>query len=180
MGKSLQDQLLGAGLANKKQAQQATAEKRRKNKQKQKNRKPAVDPQRLQAQKELEQNKARDRELNRKQTEDVEKRAEEAQIRQLIENHRVPREEGDIPYNFADDKKVVRIHLSAVTRERITRGSLAIVGYAGKYELIPIQIAEKIRIRNEKIIVVCNDLEQSEGDTDDPYSEYQIPDDLMW
>jgi len=180
MGKSLQDQLLGAGLANKKQAQQASAERRRKNKQKQKNRKPAADQQRLQAQKELEQKKARDRELNRKQTENAEIRAEEAQIRQLIEDHRLPREEGDIPYNFVDDKKVVRIYLPAATRERITRGSLAIVGYGGKYELIPSQLAEKIRTRNEKIIVVCNDSQQIRGEADDPYSEYEVPDDLMW
>jgi uncharacterized protein YaiL (DUF2058 family) len=36
------------------------------------------------------------------------------------------------------------------------------------------------RQRDERYVIVSNQLQSSSDDADDPYAEYQIPDDLMW
>ena len=98
----------------------------------------------------------------------------------MIRDNRVSLEEGDIPYNFVHGKRVARIFLSPAQRKQVVQGVLAIAASDGKYELIPSQIAEKIRIRNEKIIVVCNHSQQRDGEGDSSYREFEVPDDLMW
>jgi hypothetical protein len=58
----------------------------------------------------------------------------------------------------------------------------------GSYELLPSQAAEKIMQRDAQVIVLLNrndsvGMDESgdeSGDEDDPYADYQIPDDLMW
>jgi len=64
-------------------------------------------------------------------------------------------------------------------KQQIIRGKLGIARIEGRYELVPIAIAEKIQQRNEKRIVLITD-EKPEADENDPYAEYEIPDDLIW
>jgi uncharacterized protein YaiL (DUF2058 family) len=49
------------------------------------------------------------------------------------------------------------------------------------YELVPAIVAEKIKQRDDSYVLVMNDKIQEETSTnDDPYADFQIPDDLMW
>ena len=64
-------------------------------------------------------------------------------------------------------------------KKQIIKGSLGIARIEGRYELIPKTIAEKIQKRNEKRVVLFTNDEQ-EINADDPYADYQIPDDLTW
>ena len=64
-------------------------------------------------------------------------------------------------------------------KQQIIDGRLGIARIEGRYELVPLTTAEKIQQRNAKRIVLFSE-EQSQADKDDPYSEYQIPDDLTW
>jgi hypothetical protein len=69
-------------------------------------------------------------------------------------------------------------------KQQIIQGKLGIARIEGRYELVPQSIAEKIRQRNEKRIVIFNQ-DQRLDDRDkleenNPYADYQIPDDLMW
>jgi uncharacterized protein YaiL (DUF2058 family) len=50
----------------------------------------------------------------------------------------------------------------------------------GEYELLPAAAAEKIMQRDASVIVLLNRDERATVDEDDPYADYQIPDDLMW
>jgi len=60
----------------------------------------------------------------------------------------------------------------------ISAGQLVIVNFNGVFELVPPDIAEKIRERNPSLVI---DLpEEQQPDADDPYAQYQVPDDLMW
>ena len=40
--------------------------------------------------------------------------------------------------------------------------------------------AQKIAQRDPQVVVVLNQYEPTPVDEDDPYADYQIPDDLMW
>ena len=179
MALSLRDQLLNAGLVNEKQAKQATKQQQKQERLERKGQVEKDDSQRQAALQAQAEKVERDRELNRQQQEKLEQKAKIAQIKQLIESSRLPKLDSEDYYNFVDDKKVKRIAVNNLMRDKLSRGSLAIVRHGGAYEVIPREAALKIQERDAQRIVLLN--VQSEGpDEDDPYASYQIPDDLMW
>jgi uncharacterized protein YaiL (DUF2058 family) len=181
MSNALRDQLLKAGLVNDKQVKKAVKEKRKETLQGRNNPAPLADA-KLQAQKAQAEKAERDRQLNLQRKEAVEQKAIAAQVRQLIETNRRPKGDGDTPYNFVDGNKVKRIYVSDACRDQIRRGLLAIVKLNGGYELVPSEIAEKIRARDPASVVLCNDPRGVADDAqgEDPYADYTIPDDLIW
>ncbi|MDQ2076247.1 DUF2058 domain-containing protein [Marinimicrobium sp. ABcell2] len=180
---TLQDQLLKAGLVDAKQAKQVSKEKRKKNKQARRSGEPEVDELKQSAQQVRAQKAERDRELNRQRQEELERKAVEAQIKQLILNHRQPKNSGGdtVEYNFTDDKRIKKIRVSPAVQQQIIRGQLAIVRLGEDYELVPRIVADKIAVRGEGRVVVANvKAESAVEEADDPYKDYVIPDDLMW
>ena len=180
MGKSLQDQLLNAGLIDKGQAKKAKVEKRKQVQQKRKNKVETVDNNKLQAQKALTEKNARDRELNLQRKKEADLKASIAQIRELIELNHVQQDKEGVAYNFNDDNKVKRIYIAESTRKLIIQGKLAIVKLNNKYEIVPTEVANKIHSRDENLVIVLNNPMQNDSVSDDPYADYQVPDDLMW
>jgi uncharacterized protein YaiL (DUF2058 family) len=175
MSMSLREQLLAAGLGTKKQAKQAEREQHQHRKEKS----PQPSAQQRAAEQAAAAKAARDAELNRKHREKAERKAKAAEIRQLIEEHRIPRIESEEYFNFIDGKKIHRIHVNAETRARIHNGDLAVVRYLSFHALVPAAIAAKIRERDEHAVVKL-DLTAKQADENDPYKDYQVPDDLMW
>lgn len=179
MALSLRDQLLKAGLVNEKQAKQASKEKQKQQRLEQKGHIEKDESQKLAAQQAMAEKAARDQELNRQQQQKVEQKARSAQIKQLIEVSRLPKLTGEDYYNFVDDKKVKRLSVNALMRNKLSSGSLAIVRHAGGYEVIPREAALKIQERDAQRVVLLNTPTEA-PDADDPYAAYQVPDDLMW
>jgi hypothetical protein len=73
----------------------------------------------------------------------------------------------------------------------ISRGIIAIAKLINKgspeYFLIPAEAARKISERDSASIVLLNDYsqqgtrnQQDQQQEDDPYADFQVPDDLMW
>ncbi|RRV06934.1 DUF2058 domain-containing protein [Pseudomonas sp. v388] len=179
MSISLRDQLLKAGLVNQKQAKQVSKEKQKEQRLVHKGQAQADDSQKRAAQEAMAEKARRDQELNRQQQEKVEQKARAAQIKQLIEVSRLPKLTTEDYYNFVDDKKVKRISVNALVRNKLSSGSLAIVHHGGGYEIIPREAALKIQERDPRRIVLLNTPTEA-PDADDPYAAYQVPDDLMW
>ncbi len=179
MDNSLRDQLLKAGLVDKKQVKTVKKNKYKKDKQQQKSRTGTVDENELQLRKRRAEKDVRDRELNRQREKEKERKAVDAQIKQLIETNRQTEWGGNVAYNFTDNKKIKRIFVSEVIQGHLSCGRLAIVKLGERYELVPAAVAKKIRIRDEGRVILCNEPRKSD-DEDDPYADYQIPDNLMW
>lgn len=178
MSNSLQNQLLKMGLVDEKKVKQAKKDKHKQAKQQGK-KAVVVDEAKRLAQQVAAQKAERDRELNRQRKEEAERKALAAQVHQLIEANRLPKGEGDIAYNFNDEGKVKRLYVTEQMQRQLGLGRLAIVKLDEQYELVPTAVAEKIRQRDESCVILCNEPEQN-SDEDDPYADYQIPDDLMW
>lgn len=179
MAKSLQEQLLAAGLADAQKVRQIREEKRKAQKQ-QKHQKPtdaAPTPQQ-QAQAAREAQAARDREINRQRQAEADRRAIQAQVQQLIAQHQLARNAADTPYQFVFNGKVKKIDVSAAQADQLARGRLAIAASGQTFQLIPADIADKIRQRDAQAPLVQH-VPQTASD-EDPYADYQIPDDLMW
>lgn len=179
MSMSLRDQLLKAGLVNEKQAKQAGKQKQKQERLGRKGQVEKDDSQRQAALQAQAEKLARDQELNRQQQEKAEQKARAAQVKQLIEVSRLPKLNTDDYYNFVDDKKVKRLPVNAMMRDKLSRGSLGIVRHGGGYEVLPREAALKIQERDPRRVVLLNTPTEA-PDADDPYAAYKIPDDLMW
>ena len=180
--KSLQDQLLKAGLVDKKKANKLKAEKLQK-KQKIKTGKAVAEDDSAKQEalkKQREEKIEKDKALNRAKQEAMALKAVQAQIRQMIELNRLTNKEGDIAYNFKDEKKVKKLYVSEGIHKDLSIGRLAIVKLEQSYEIVPEQVAAKIAQRDESFILVCNDRQAEEVDEDDPYADFKITDDLRW
>ncbi len=179
MAKSLQDQLLKSGLVDKKKAKQVKQEKRKQAKQQPKGQ-MNIDESKRRAQQALAEKTESDRKGNLQRQQIAEHKAIQAQIKQLIDVNRIDRQNGEIGYQFSDQKKIKKIFVTESQQEQLARGQIAIVNLANGYELVPTIIAKKIQERDESVVVFLNQTRQQNIDEDDPYADYQIPDDLMW
>ncbi len=181
MGNSLRDQLLKAGLVDKQKLKQVEREKHKQARQRRSGG-AAANAGKQQADRALAEKAARDRELNRQRAAQAERKAIEAQIRQLIEANRLPKNDGDIAYNFLDGTKVRRLYVTAATHQQLVHGKLAIAKLNGRYDIVPKDVADKIRQRDAAYVVERQGQgqEPQPPDANDPYADYQVPDDLMW
>jgi len=174
---SLQDQLRKAGPVNDKrlkkaQRQQHAADMERKSH-------GAPDEALTEAQRARAEKAARDKQLNEQRDRQAQAKAIAAQVRQLIQINKQSRDGASIPFNFVDGKLIKKIFVSKTHQNHLVSGSLAIVKLGDRYELVPNPVAQKIRSRDPASVLVCND-EIRPPATDDPYADYQIPDDLEW
>lgn len=169
---SLQEQMLKAGLIDKKKLKKA-GKTTKKSRTQAKEAKAAVEANRIA---QLE----KDKELNRVRDEEIKAKELAAQIKQLIEMNRLDRKSGDIGYNFTDGSTVKKIYVDKVMQNQLVNGRLAIARYLDGYEVIPASVADKIAQRDEESIVLNNTVADSIADEDDPYADFVIPDDLMW
>ncbi|WP_375171589.1 DUF2058 domain-containing protein [Marinobacter sp.] len=176
---SLQDQLLKAGLADEKKAKAIRSEKRKQRKTQPKGT-TQVSEAEFNARKAREEKAERDRELNRQRQQEAEKKAIQAQIRQLVDTNRLDRSRGETSYQFVHDKKIKKIFVDDTMVDQLSRGRLAIVFVNDNYEIVAEGVARKIMERDEQAVVVLHDRKAEDTGEDDPYAGYEIPDDLMW
>jgi uncharacterized protein len=179
MGNTLQDQFLKMGLVDKKKAN--TIKKSHHNQRTGQGAKEETQERSIQVRKAQEKKKERSRLLNQKRNEEIKEQETAARIRQLIDSSRLPMEGGEAPYNFTDTNKIKRLFLTKIMVERLSSGDLAIVRQAGEYQIVPAGVAEKVQKFNKNLVVVFHAPKKNiSPGLEDPYAEYQVPDDLMW
>lgn len=153
MGLSLQDQLLKAGIADKKQAKKAKHEKRIKRKKNKGQKKtPAIN----QTQQEQLAQAKRSQELNRQLNHEKAKLERLAQVEQLIGKNRLDLNKYEDPYYFKVGNKIKKLYVNEEITKKLSLGKLAIVTFNNLYEIVPLDIANKIAERNPASIVVIH------------------------
>src|SRR5690554_3680307 len=145
---SLQEQLLKAGLADEKKAREVRNEKRKQRKQQPKGA-TVVNEAEERARKARQEKAERDRQLNLEHKKEAEKKAFQAQIRQLIETNRLDRSRGETSYQFVDGKKIKKILVDDQMVDQLSRGRLAIVALGENYEVVPDKRSEERRVGKE-------------------------------
>nr|WP_315252236.1 DUF2058 domain-containing protein [uncultured Duganella sp.] len=176
----LADQLLKAGLVDKKKVKVVHQTKGKQEKDNRRAGIETVDEVKLAAQEQQRQAAEKARQANAERDAIAQQKAIAAQITQMVQQNRQDKgRNGDIAYNFTFGTRIERIYVSAAVREHLVAGRLVIVGEGGGYELVPRVIADKIAERNPDIVVRVKQA-STEVDEDDPYADFKIPDDLMW
>ncbi len=177
MSKSLQEQLLGVGLANKKQAKKITQSKNKKRKARGK-KPPPPDAVKEKIVREAADKARRDRELNREREERSTARAQRSQIAQIIDAHGVKRDKADIVHRFVYQGKVKQIYVLKEQQALLAAGKLRIVFDRKHFHLVDPSGADKVALRDPEAVVP--QVESSDEVTDDAYKGFEVPDDLMW
>ncbi|WP_163930857.1 DUF2058 family protein [Paraferrimonas sp. SM1919] len=176
---SLQDQLVKAGLVNKQQAKQARAAKRKKRKQ------GGTDDNKILSQQVLEQRQQqaeKDKQLN---LEKYENELQLGRIRAL--RTELPKaaikldENAELEYNYTFAGKVLKLYVNEEQRQGLANGALGIARVDDKSYVLPNKLVERVqKINPQWVAYIYDGDEQVSAVEDDPYADYQIPDDLMW
>lgn len=177
MSKSLAEQLLKAGLGDAKKLKNIKKEQHKERVQAGKNGQ-VVNQAAVLAEQAKQAQVARDRELNQQKKAEAERKALIAQVKQLIEMN-IIKDKGETGFNFTDGSKIKKIYVSEKVHQQLIKGLIAIARLGEQYHLVPIQIAEKIQLRQPEAIVLLNQ-QDAQAPEDDPYADFKIPDDLMW
>ncbi|OUR72997.1 nucleoprotein/polynucleotide-associated enzyme [Methylophaga sp. 42_8_T64] len=184
MAGSLQDQLLNIGVIDKKKAKKSQHQKRKDGN---KVRQAAKSGQKVESQNQANQQIAqaqrdkqqRDRELNKQRDAEQAKKALLAEVKQIVQQHAVTiPKEAELAYNFTHDKKVKKIYVTNELQSQLALGQLALVITSDATTLVPSKVAAKIEARLPEMVV--RSTQDAESVENDPYADYQIPDDLMW
>lgn len=180
---SLQEQLLKAGLTTKQKARQANTDKRKKNKQKRSgaNVETSIQEQVKEdlAKKQAEK-QAKDAALNAQRQQALAEKEQHQRLLQILSHHQVSHIEGDVEYNYTFGSKIKKIAVNEQTQKALINGRLSLCGLDDVTYVVTAETAEKIATIDERVILLKNEKVESEVDEDDPYADYQIPDDLMW
>jgi uncharacterized protein YaiL (DUF2058 family) len=178
MRNALQDQLLKAGLAKKSKLDQVAREQ---TKQRHAKSAPSPSAEDIDAQRLAREKAERDRALQAERNAQAKAQELRAQARQIIEQNTLP-PEGDSEYRFADGSAIRSLLVSAAIRKQLSRGSVVIARLGDSYALIPRAAADKVAARDPAFIVVDHAGSASAGgdDDDEHYSQFVVPDDLVW
>ena len=178
---SLQEQLLKSGLVSSAKAKNIKSDKHKQEQLKRNNNITVVDEAKELVQKALAEKVEKDRALNLQIKEQEQQKHLQAQIKQLIELNKQPREPDGLAYHFTDENKVKTLYVSETMREALIKGRLAIVKLGKNYEVVAAEVAKKISLRAATSVVIHNEQSAETIDNkDDPYAAFEIPDDLMW
>lgn len=170
MAKSLQDQLLNAGLATEEQLQKAHESKKRpprkpqmkakntdnkapQNKSKKK-KQPASDLAQFYQQRNSFERKTREEEEKKKKEAVRLKKLNNKKIRQLLLNNLQNVEDAEIRYNFVVGTNIKFIYVTEQQQEALGKGELAITFLGGKRCLIPVKLVDELRqLEPSKLII---------------------------
>jgi uncharacterized protein YaiL (DUF2058 family) len=177
---TLQEQLLKSGLVSAAKAKSIKSDKRKQTQQQRKNKVEVLDEAKDLVQKTQAEKIEKDRALNQIRQQQDEQKQLAAQVKQMIELNRLPRDPEGLAYNFTDDNKVKRLYVSEAMRDQIAEGKLAIVRFGTSYEVVSAEVAKKIQSRDKTIVIVFNEPNKTADFADDPYAAYIVPDDLIW
>ncbi|MBB5864579.1 DUF2058 domain-containing protein [Xanthomonas sp. 3058] len=181
MRNPLQEQLLKAGLVKKAQVDKVAREQV-----KQRHAKGAavvpvdadkVDAARLQAER-----AERDRALAEERNAQLRRQEVLAQIRQIVDTSKIKRE-GEIDYRFNDGSVIRSVLVNPALRSQLASGAVVIVRHGDGFELIPRAAAEKVYSRDAQAVVLDHgrmDAAAATDSDDDYYSQFKVPDDLIW
>jgi len=173
----LRDQLLKSGLVTEKQVKKVQKEQVKASKANA--HRPATSA--VEVAPRQQEKVERDRLLNQQRQAELARRELEAQIRDLIASRRIMPEDGESPFNFSDGSKIKKLYLTPTMRDQLVRGVIGIVRFEGGHAFVPRETVEKLRQRDEGAVLLLNELKQETSEsTDDPYAQYQVPDDLIW
>ena len=164
MGLSLQEQLLKAGVVDKKQVKQAAHEKRLQNKKKKKSGVSPSENAKIRLQQQQAELAKQHQKLNAEREQQKQRKADQAAAKQLIKTSQLPLEEGDVIYRYVAAGKIKQIYVNQEVADKLATGRLGLAMGDKGAALIPADTVLKVIKRDESSILLYNDPAQIEED----------------
>lgn len=111
------------------------------------------------------------------------KRELKAKIKTLIEENSVTEFAGELTFSYVVGERIRQLFVTQEYLDKITAGALAITRLNRQTHLVSPEVAAQLLELNPQWLVVINDPNQEQPTVDaaeDPYADYQVPDDLHW
>ncbi|KAF1708047.1 DUF2058 domain-containing protein [Pseudoxanthomonas sacheonensis] len=183
MRNPLQEQLLKAGLVKKSKVAEVAREHAR---QRHGKAPPAPSAEQTEAERVRLEKAERDRALAAERNAQARLHEQRAQARQIVEQNKL-KLAGEIAYAFTDEGVIRNVLVDETVRKQLASGALVIVrhdqGYAVGYAVISRAAADKVYARDAAMVVLDHgkaDESSTDGADDDYYSQFKVPDDLIW
>jgi len=124
---------------------------------------------------------AKDNALNDQKKQLLAEKEQGLRIKQILTHQQIKNVKGDNEYNYTFNNKIKKLPLDAMTHKALVNGRLSLCGLNEMTYIVTRETAEKLAELNPNVVLVQNDkVIDNQVDEDDPYADYQIPDDLMW
>ena len=179
MRNPLQEQLLKAGLVKKSKVAEVAREQAR---QRHGKAPPAPSAEQTEAERVRLEKAERDRALAAERNAQARLHEQRAQVRQIVEQNKL-KLIGEIAYAFTDEGVIRNVLVDEAVRKQLASGALVIVRHGEGYAVIPRAAADKVYARDAAMVVLDHG-KAGEGSTDgaddDYYSQFKVPDDLIW
>ena len=179
MRNPLQEQLLKAGLVKKSKVAEVAREQA---KQRHGKAPPAPSAEQAEAERVRQEKAERDRALAAERNAQARLHEQRAQARQIVEQNKL-KLVGEIAYGFTDEGVIKNLLVDETVRKQLASGALVIVRHDQGYAVIPRAAADKVYARDAAIVVLDHGKPGdpgSDGADDDYYSQFKVPDDLVW
>ena len=179
MRNPLQEQLLKAGLAKKSKLAEVAREQAR---QRHGKSGPKASAEQLEAERARLEKAERDRALSAERNAQARLQEQRAQARQIVEQNRLT-PGGEIAYAFTDAGVIRNVLVNETVRAQLAVGNLAIVRHGAGYALVPRLAADQVLARDASMVVLDHGTPGAKGEDgsdDDYYSQFKVPDDLVW
>ena len=123
----------------------------------------------------------RDRQLNLARQQVQAKKAQQAELLQIIQTNQLKGFDGDKPFNFADGTEVKTVNVNNQIHKQLVAGTLRLARFKGGYALITDTVVEKVMQRDASVLIPLEVVDDSMSDEDkEYYAKFEIPDDLVW
>lgn len=179
MRNPLQEQLLKAGLVKKSKVAEVAREQA---KQRHGKAPPAPSAEQAEAERARQEKAERDRALSAERNAQARTQEQRAQARQIVEQNKL-KLVGESAYAFADEGVIKNVLVNEAVRAQLASGGLVVVRHDQGYAVIPRAAADKVYARDAARVVLDHGKpgdQGSDGADDDYYSQFKVPDDLIW
>ena len=105
------------------------------------------------------------------------------EIKQLLKTNKLNDKTGEIPYNYVIAGQVKRFFINDKQQTELKAGNMVIVNWNTISYLISKEAEQELRKLHPTIEVAAVEKpadSSAKKDSNDPYSDYEIPDDLSW
>jgi hypothetical protein len=101
-------------------------------------------------------------------------------LRELVDKHKLNDPAAEVAYNFLHGERIKRIYVTEVQRKALAAGELALVHIRNRSFLVPPAIGEEIAALDPAALVDTKAEPADASNSDDPYKDFPVPDDLIW
>jgi len=176
MAKTLQDQLIQAGLAEPDQARKPAGKRGKPARRGPKKRKAGKDEARRAQSPRQTRDAAASPDADAQEPVPRNAREATAWARRIVAGARLDRRKADIPFRYTLGQRVKEITVTREQQRQLAAGEAAIVNIEGRFDVVPRAAAERVARLDARAVVLLNE----PGADDAAEAEHPVPDDLMW